>query len=71
MHGCVSQCSRCISSIGPMLSAESVWEVVSLVKDATLKKSLIKELLFVNWAVVERVGVDEKQMCNEEQESIE
>ncbi len=54
-----------------MLSAESVWEVVSLVKDATLKKSLIKELLFVNWAVVERVGVDEKQMCNEEQESIE
>jgi hypothetical protein len=31
----------------------------------------MEELLFVSWAVVEKVGVDEKQMCHEEKVSNE
>ena len=71
MHGHVSQCSLSISSLGPILSAEPGWEVVSRVKDSAQKRSVMEELLFPYWAVVERVEVDEKQKCHEEQESVE
>lgn len=47
MHGNVSQCSLCISSIGSILSAEPGWEVVSRVKNSVQKKSVMEELLFV------------------------